>query len=82
MDTANLERVEILKGPASLLSGDRRDRRRHQLREQGAAHRTDRQRSLHRVRFVQGLPRGYGSGGSTTIDGLDYRFDVSAFATI
>ena len=37
--------------------GHRRDRRRDQLRDQGAAHRTDRQRGLHVVRFVQGLPR-------------------------
>ncbi len=77
MDTANLERAEILKGPASLLSGIGAYGRRGQLCDKSSAHRADRQRSLRGFRFVQGYRAGYGSGGSTKIDGLDYRFDIS-----
>ena len=37
METFNLDRIEYLKGPSSLMSGAGRGRRRHQLRHQGAA---------------------------------------------
>ena len=37
--------------------GPRRDRRRRQLRDQGAAHGTDRQRGLHLLQFLQRLSR-------------------------
>ena len=46
MDTANLERVEILKGPASSLSGYRCYRWSSQLCDQSSAYRADRQRSF------------------------------------
>ena len=46
MDTANLESVEILKGPASLLSGEGASRRCHQLRYQAANQRAGAERSV------------------------------------
>ena len=77
MDTANLERVEIIKGPASLLSGI------------GATGGTVNYvtKAPHTGPIVndaftsfdsfRGYRAGYGSGGSTKIDGLDYRFDIT-----
>ena len=77
MDTANLDRVEILKGPASLLSGEGA--------VGGAVNYVT--KAPHTGPVVndaftafdsfKGYRAGYGSGGSTLIDGLDYRFDVS-----
>lgn len=77
MDTANLERVEILKGPASLLSGEGA--------VGGAINYVT--KAPHTGPIVneaftsydsfKGYRAGYGSGGSTLIDGLDYRFDIS-----
>ena len=77
MDTANLDRVEILKGPASLLSGDGATG--------GAINYVT--KAPHTGPIVneaftgfdsfKGYRAGYGSGGSTLIDGLDYRFDIS-----
>jgi iron complex outermembrane receptor protein len=77
MDTANLDRVEILKGPASLLSGI------------GATGGTINYvtRAPHTGPIVneaftafdsfKGYRAGYGSGGSTLVDGLDYRLDIT-----
>ena len=77
MDTANLDRVEILKGPASLLSGEGAT---------GGAinyvNKAPHTGPITNEAFVgfdsfKGYRAGYGSGGSTLIDGLDYRFDIS-----
>ena len=77
MDTANLDRVEILKGPASLLSGEGAT---------GGAinyvNKVPHTGAITNEAFVgfdsfRGYRAGYGSGGSTLIDGLDYRFDVA-----
>jgi iron complex outermembrane receptor protein len=77
MDTANLDRVEILKGPASLLSGEGAT---------GGAinyvNKTPHTGPIVNEAFTsfdsfKGYRAGYGSGGSTLIDGLDYRFDIS-----
>ena len=77
MDTANLDRVEILKGPASLLSGEGAT---------GGAinyvNKVPHTGPITNDAFVgfdsfRGYRAGYGSGGSTLIDGLDYRFDIS-----
>lgn len=77
METYNLDRVEFLKGPSSLISG------------QGAvggtinfvtkAPHTGPVQNEAFVGFDQrGTFRsGFGSGGSTTVPGLDYRFDIS-----
>lgn len=77
MDTFNLDRVEILKGPASLLSGEGAIG--------GAVNYVT--KAPHTGPIVneaftsfdsfKGYRAGYGSGGSTLIDGLDYRFDIS-----
>lgn len=77
MDTANLDRVEILKGPASLLSGEGA--------VGGAVNyvtKTPHTGPIVNEAFTsfdsfKGYRAGYGSGGSTLIDGLDYRFDIS-----
>jgi iron complex outermembrane receptor protein len=77
MDTANLERVEILKGPASLLSG---------IGATGGAvnyvTKAPHTGPIVNEAFTgfdsfRGYRAGYGSGGSTLVDGLDYRFDIS-----
>jgi iron complex outermembrane recepter protein len=77
MDTANLESVEFLKGPASLLSGEGASG--------GAINFVTRQPTTGPVRndaefsydSLNSFRSHYGSGGSTNVDGLDYRFDVS-----
>jgi iron complex outermembrane receptor protein len=77
METFNLDRVEVLKGPSSLISG------------QGAVGGTinfvtkaPQSGPVQNEAFVGFDQRGsfrsgFGSGGSTTVKGLDYRFDVS-----
>ncbi|WP_316231205.1 TonB-dependent receptor [Bradyrhizobium sp. SZCCHNR1051] len=77
METFNLDRVEFLKGPSSLISG------------QGAvggtinfATKAPHTGPVQNEAFIgfdqRGTFRsGFGSGGSTAIEGLDYRFDIS-----
>jgi iron complex outermembrane receptor protein len=77
MDASNLERVEFLKGPASLMSGE------------GAAGgavnfvtKAPHAGPVLNEAFISydsfGTARSaFGSGGSTAVQGLDYRFDVS-----
>jgi iron complex outermembrane recepter protein len=77
MDTFNLERVEILKGPASLLSGEGATG--------GAINYVTKaphtgpiiNESFTGWDSINGFRTGYGSGGSTNVKGLDYRFDIS-----
>lgn len=77
MDTANLEAVEILKGPASLISGEGA--------AGGAINLVTRQPHTGPIRneadfswdSLNSFRAHYGSGGSTDVEGLDYRFDVS-----
>jgi iron complex outermembrane receptor protein len=76
MDTFNLDRVEVLKGPASLLSGEGATG--------GAVNYVT--KAPHTGPIVNeaytsfdsfnGYRAGYGSGGSTLISGLDYRLDI------
>ncbi len=76
-DTANLEAVEFLKGPASLISGEGA--------AGGAINFVTRQPHTGPIRneadfswdSLNSFRAHYGSGGSTNIQGLDYRFDVS-----
>ncbi|MBR0992080.1 TonB-dependent receptor [Bradyrhizobium japonicum] len=76
-DTANLEAVEFLKGPASLISGEGS--------AGGAINFVTRQPHTGPIRneadfswdSLNSFRAHYGSGGSTNIQGLDYRFDVS-----
>jgi iron complex outermembrane receptor protein len=77
MDTYNLDRVEILKGPASLLSGEGATG--------GAVNYVTKaphtgpiiNESFTGWDSINGFRFGAGSGGSTNIKGLDYRFDIS-----
>jgi hypothetical protein len=77
MDTFNLDRVEILKGPASLMSGEGA--------AGGAVNFVNKQphtgQIINEAFFAydsfNGFRTGFGSGGSTAIKGLDYRFDIS-----
>jgi iron complex outermembrane receptor protein len=77
MDTANLEQIEILKGPASLLSGEGAIG--------GTVNYVTKQPHTGAVindafasfDSFHGFRAGYGSGGSTAVKGLDYRFDIT-----
>jgi iron complex outermembrane receptor protein len=77
MDTGNLERVEILKGPASLMSGEGATggainfvtRAPHEGPIESEAYLS--YGSFHTARA------GFGSGGSTSLQGLAYRFDLN-----
>ena len=81
MDTGNLERVEILKGPASLMSGEGA--------AAGALNFVTRRPHAGPVETEAYLSfgsfdtwrMGIGSGGSTAIQGLDYRFDLNRSST-
>lgn len=76
-DTANLEAVEILKGPASLISGEGA--------AGGAINFVTKQPLTGPIRneadfsydSLNSFRAHYGSGGSTNVEGLDYRFDIS-----
>jgi len=77
MDTANLESVEFLKGPASLMSGEGASG--------GAINFVTRQPHTGPIQndaefsydSLSSFRSHYGSGGSTNVQGLDYRFDIS-----
>jgi iron complex outermembrane receptor protein len=77
MDTANLESIEILKGPASLMSGEGASG--------GAINYMNKQPFTGPIQneanfsldSLGSYRASYGSGGSTAINGLDYRFDIS-----
>jgi iron complex outermembrane receptor protein len=79
MDVAGLQQVEIIKGPDSLVAG---------LGATGGAVNYV-TKAPHTGAIVNdaytsydsfnGYRAGYGSGGSTLINGLDYRFDISHF---
>ncbi|MGY4476924.1 iron complex outermembrane receptor protein [Bradyrhizobium sp. USDA 3364] len=77
METFNLDHVEFLKGPSSLMSGE--------AAVGGAINyvtKTPHTGPIQNEAFVgfdsYGSYRtGFGSGGSTKIQGLDYRFDIS-----
>ncbi|MGL3110652.1 TonB-dependent receptor [Bradyrhizobium sp. BR 1432] len=76
-DTANLEAVEFLKGPASLISGEGA--------AGGAINFVTKQPHTGPIRneadfswdSLNSFRAHYGSGGSTNVQGLDYRFDIS-----
>ncbi|MEY9733971.1 iron complex outermembrane receptor protein [Bradyrhizobium ottawaense] len=80
MDTANLEAVEFLKGPASLISGEGA--------AGGAINFVTKQPHTGAIRneadfswdSLSSFRAHYGSGGSTNVQGLDYRFDISRSA--
>jgi iron complex outermembrane receptor protein len=75
-DTSGLDRIEVLKGPASLMSGEGATG--------GAINyvtKTPHTGPITNEAYpsfdsFKGYRVGYGSGGSTLVDGLDYRFDI------
>ena len=77
MDTANLDQVEFLKGPSALMSGI--------MAVGGSVNYVSRQpiagpiqNELDLSADTLGTVRShYGSGGSTAVEGLDYRFDIT-----
>lgn len=81
MDSGNLERIEILKGPASLMSGEGA--------VGGAVNLVTRMPTtgpiVNEARLSYGsfgtVRAGVGSGGSTSLEGLSYRFDLSGSRT-
>jgi iron complex outermembrane receptor protein len=77
MDTANLDRVEIIKGPASLLSGEGAVGGAINYVSKAPHTGPITNEAFTSFDSFKGYRAGYGSGGSTLIDGLDYRFDVS-----
>lgn len=80
MDVGNLERIEFLKGPASLMSGEGASG--------GAVNFVTRQpqrgKPRHEVNLSAGsfgaVRSGFGSGGTTGVDSLDYRIDLNRSA--
>jgi iron complex outermembrane receptor protein len=77
MDTANLDQVEFLKGPSALMSGLNAIG--------GSVNYVSRQPTTGPIQNELDLSvdslgtfrSHYGSGGSTTVEGLDYRFDAT-----
>ena len=80
MDIGNLERIEFLKGAASLMSGEGASG--------GAVNFVTRQprrgTPQHEVNLSAGsfgaLRSGFGSGGTTSVESLDYRIDLNRSA--
>ncbi len=80
MDVGNLERIEFLKGPASLMSGEGASG--------GAVNFVTKQPTRGQpqteVNVSAGsfgaLRTGFGSGGTTSVDSLDYRIDLNRSA--
>jgi iron complex outermembrane receptor protein len=77
MDTGNLERIEVLKGPASVMSGEGA--------AGGAINFVTRKPHSGAIENEAWLSygsnntvrAGFGSGGSTSKEGLDYRIDIN-----
>lgn len=77
MDTGNLEHIEILKGPASLMSGEGATGGAVNLVTR-KPHRGPIENEAYLSYGSFGTVRaGFGSGGSTGVQGLDYRLDVN-----
>lgn len=77
MDTANLEAVEFLKGPASLLSGEGASGGSINLVTKQPHTGPIRNEAFFSYDSLNSFRSYYGSGGSTNVQGLDYRFDIS-----
>ncbi len=77
MDTANLDQVEFLKGPSALMSGI--------MAIGGSVNYVSRQPTTGPIQneldlsldSLGSLRSHYGSGGSTSVEGLDYRVDIT-----
>ena len=81
MDVGNLARIEFLKGPASLSSGEGAAGGAINFVTRGP-HRGPVRHEFHQSAGSFGTLRtGLGSGGTSAIDSLDYRFDLNRSAT-
>ncbi len=77
MDTANLDSVEILKGPAYLLSGEGASGGAINFVNKQPTSGPVQNEALFSYDSLNSFRSSYGSGGSTNVQGLDYRFDIS-----
>ncbi|HZV99217.1 MAG TPA: TonB-dependent receptor [Methylophilaceae bacterium] len=76
MDTANLARIEILKGPASVLYGEGAIGGAINYITKQPHHGKIENEAFFSVGSWDTTRAGFGSGGGTGVDGLDYRFDL------
>lgn len=76
MDTANLERVEILKGPASVLYGEGAIGGAINYVTKKPHHGAIENQAYFSLGSWDTTRAGFGSGGSSGVEGLDYRFDL------
>lgn len=77
MDTFVLDRVEFLKGPSSLMSGIGATGGAVNYVNKSPTTGPVKNEVFSSVDSFGSIRTGFGSGGSTSIAGLDYRFDVS-----
>jgi outer membrane receptor protein involved in Fe transport len=77
MDTGNLDRIEILKGPASLLSGEGATAGAVNYVTKAPHTGPIMNEAFTAWDSFNGYRAGFGSGGSTGVKGLDYRFDLT-----
>ncbi|GLR84411.1 hypothetical protein GCM10007857_11210 [Bradyrhizobium iriomotense] len=77
MDTANLEAVEFLKGPASLMSGEGASGGTVNFVTKQPHTGPVQNETFFSYDSLNSFRSYYGSGGSTNVQGLEYRFDVS-----
>jgi iron complex outermembrane receptor protein len=77
MDTANLEAVEFVKGPASVMSGEGAAGGAVSLVTKQPHTGPIRNEAYFSYDSLNSFRSYYGSGGSTNVQGLDYRFDIS-----
>jgi iron complex outermembrane recepter protein len=76
MDTSGLDRIEVLKGPASLLSGEGATGGAINYVTKAPHSGAIVNEAFTSFDSFKGYRAGYGSGGSTLVSGLDYRFDI------
>src|SRR4029077_6033411 len=77
MDTFVLDRVEFLKGPSSLMSGIGATGGAVNYVNKSPTTGPVKNEVFSSVDSFGSIRTGFGSGGGTSIEGLDYRFDVS-----
>lgn len=76
VDTANLERVEVLKGPSSVLYGEGAIGGAVNYITKKPHHGAVENEAFVTAGSWDTVRTGFGSGGSTAVDGLDYRYDL------
>jgi iron complex outermembrane recepter protein len=77
MDTFVLDRVEFLKGPSSLMSGEGAIGGAVNYVNKVPTSGPVKNEAFASVDSFGSIRSGFGSGGSTSLQGLDYRFDMS-----